>query len=39
MMVLYFVFGVKIAFYGKIYIRKSLITRDVIKKIKRYSVR
>ena len=37
-MVLYFVlFDIKIAFYGKIYVRKSLILKNVIKKIKSYS--
>ena len=39
-MVLYFVlFGIKMAFYGQIYIRKSPVTRDVMKKIKGCSVK
>ena len=37
-MVLYLIlFGVKITFYNKIYVRKSLILKNVIKKIKGYS--
>ena len=40
MIILYFVlFGVEMAFYGKIYVRKSLILRNVIKKIKGCSVK
>ena len=39
-MVLYLIlFGVKITFYNKIHIRKSPVTKDVIKKIKGYSVK
>ena len=39
-MVLYLIlFGIKMAFYGKIYIRKSPVIRDVIKKIKGCSVK
>ena len=39
-MVLYFVlFGVKMAFYSKIHVRKSPVTRDVLKKIKGYSAK